>query len=81
LQLLTRMTELGDVPAYDWLRLERRFDTVRADARFEAVKVKSRVQFDQLRERLAEARTRGDLPTYLETALAKTVSEPPGRSR
>jgi tetratricopeptide (TPR) repeat protein len=81
LHLLTRMTELGDVPAYDWLLLERRFDAVRADARFDAVKGKSHAKFDQLRERLAEAQTRGELPTYLETALAKTVSEPVGRSR
>jgi TolB-like protein len=71
LQLLTRMTDVGDVPAYDWLRLERRFDAVRADARFEAVTVKSRAQLDQLRARLAEARTRAELPTYLEAALAK----------
>ena len=81
LHLLTRMTDLGDVPAYDWLLLERRFDAVRADARFEAVKVKARVRFDQLRERLAEAQTRGELPAYLEAALAKTASEPAGRSR
>ena len=81
LQLLTRMTELGDVPAYDFLLLERRFDAVRADARFEAVKVKARAQLDQLRERLAEARTRGEFPAYLEAALAKTVTESAGRSR
>jgi hypothetical protein len=79
LQLLTRMTELGDVPSYDWLLLERRFDAVRADASFEAVKVRSRAQLDQLRDRLAQAQTRGELPAYLEAALAKTVSEPAGR--
>ena len=73
LQVLTRMTELGDVPAYDWLKLERRFDAVRADARFEAVKVKSRAQLDALRERLAEAQARGELPAYLQAALSKTA--------
>ena len=73
LQLLTRMTDLGDVPAYDWLLLERRFDAVRGDARFEAVKMKSRVQLDQVREWLAQAQTRGELPAYLEAALAKTA--------
>ena len=64
---------MGDVPAYDWLQLERRFDAVRADARFEAVKVKSRAQLDALRERLAEAQARGELPAYLQAALSKTA--------
>jgi tetratricopeptide (TPR) repeat protein len=74
LQLLTRMTDLGDVPAYDWLLLEHRFDAVRADARFEAVRVRAHAQLDQLRKRLAEAQTRGELPMYLAATLANAAS-------
>lgn len=73
LHVLTGMTELGDVPIYDWLRLEPQVATLRDDARFQAIEARSRVRFDEMREILAEARTRGELPAYLQTPLAELV--------
>ncbi len=74
-QILTRALE-ADVPLpYDWLVLDPLLEPLRADARFQKILTRSRAQFDETLKLLEQARGRGELPPYLETALANLVNK------
>jgi pentatricopeptide repeat protein len=75
MQLFSQMAEFGEIPEYDWVMLDPRLRPIRDDARFKAVVAQSRARFDELRVALDEARTRGELPAYLDAALTRLLGQ------
>jgi hypothetical protein len=71
LQLCTIGLKAGMVPLYyyDVLRLDSRLEPIRLDPRFQDVVSRARAQFEEEVTVLEEARTRGELPHYLEQPL------------
>jgi serine/threonine protein kinase/tetratricopeptide (TPR) repeat protein len=74
-QILNRALE-ADVPlAYDWLMLDPLLKPLRSDARFQKILSRSRARFDETLKLLEQAQGRGELPPYLEAALANLVKK------
>ncbi|MGH6803830.1 MAG: protein kinase domain-containing protein [Methyloceanibacter sp.] len=74
-QILNRTLDAGFVPYYDSLMLDPRLAPLRADARFHKIQARARAQFDEVLKTLEQARDRGELPPYLEAALAGLVKK------
>jgi tetratricopeptide (TPR) repeat protein len=74
-QILTRATEAGVPLTYDWLVLDPYLESLRADARFPKILSRSRARFDETLKKLEQAGERGELPPYLEAALAELVKK------
>lgn len=68
-RLIQRAIQGGLTLPYDMLRLNPRLEVLRKDPRFQPILVQSREQFDQMMLVLDEARSRGELPGYLEKPL------------
>jgi len=82
-QLLQLSVDRGAVPPYDWLLLDPEVRKLHRHPRMAPVLVASRDGAAMVARQLAAARTRGELPTYLEPPLAELqtlVDRPmPGR--
>lgn len=72
-QILNRASDAGVPLAYDWLVLDPMLEPLRADARFQKILSRSRARFNETLRLLDQARGRGELPPYLETALDNLV--------
>jgi tetratricopeptide (TPR) repeat protein len=69
LKILLRAVETGFAPSYDWLLLEPDIQSLRGDPRFGKVLVGSRDGAAIIARVLGRARTRGELPAYLNQPL------------
>ena len=69
LEILARRTEAGALIPYDFLLLHPRFKQIREDERFRQIVDSARPEFEMVVSVLEEARSRGELPDYLDQAL------------
>ncbi len=69
-KVLTRAQQIGMAIPYDWLRTDRRLDKLRKESRFGPINNRSRDQFEEMIKILDEAKSRGELPQYLQQAIA-----------
>ncbi|MFI5181266.1 MAG: protein kinase [Thermoanaerobaculia bacterium] len=69
IRILLRSVEVGVPPPCDWLLLDPDIQLLRGDPRFAKVLAASRDGAAKIARILGEARTRGELPKYLETPL------------
>ena len=74
-QVLQRAVQVDVVIPYDWLRLDHRLDRLRKDGRLGPVLNRSRDQFEQLLQSLEEAKSRGELPEYLQQPISDVKSQ------
>jgi serine/threonine protein kinase len=74
LETLSIRASKGIVEPYDWLLLNPEMNLVRKDPRFREIALRSKSEFDDMIRVLEEARTRKELPEYLEKALPKLQS-------
>jgi tetratricopeptide (TPR) repeat protein/predicted Ser/Thr protein kinase len=66
LQFLKRDLEAGYAPIYDMLALDPRLEPIRRDERFNPILEKFRKNFEKWIGVLAQVKSRGELPSYLE---------------
>jgi hypothetical protein len=69
IRILLRSVDAGIPPPYDWLLVEPDLQSLRSDSRFAKVLAASRDGAARIAKILAEARTRSELPKYLEAPL------------
>ena len=72
---MIRCTEVGAIPAYDWLVLNPNFISLRGDMRFKEVVSRSRAKFEETLKVLQDAKVRGEFPKYLEKPLADLLEK------
>ena len=70
LETLSIRESKGIIEPYDWLLLNPEMELVRKDARFKELVSRSQSEFQDMIQVLQEARTRKELPSYLEKPLA-----------
>jgi tetratricopeptide (TPR) repeat protein len=70
-QILDRALATGAILPYDWLTSDRRLDKLRKDGRLVPIVARSRVQFETMLKVLEDARSRGELPEYLQQPLSE----------
>ena len=70
-QILDRALATGAILPYDWLTADRRLDKLRKDGRLVPIVARSRAQFETMLKVLEDARTRGELPEYLQQPLSE----------
>ncbi len=71
LEVLRRTVRPGAIPAYDWLIMNPDLKALRQDSRFREIAMKAKAQFDEMLQILDEARSRGEMPDYLEQPLTE----------
>jgi TolB-like protein len=74
-EILARAVETGAILPYDTMQLDHRLEKMRKDGRFGIVINKSRAQFTELMKVLDDAKSRGELPPYLESAISDVKSQ------
>ncbi len=75
LHMLSRYLEANYFPPYDWLVLDPRLDPLRRDERFKPILEKFREDFVDIMKVLAQVRSRGELPTYLEAPFTDLIKK------
>jgi tetratricopeptide (TPR) repeat protein len=70
-QILNRALATGAILPYDWLISDRRLDKLRKDGRLVPIVARARLQFETMLKVLDDARTRGELPEYLQQPLSE----------
>jgi len=70
LHILKRDQEAGYYQFYDSLVLNPRLESLRRDNRFKPILEKSRKDFEEMVQVLAQAKSRGEPPRYLEAPFA-----------
>jgi eukaryotic-like serine/threonine-protein kinase len=70
LETLSLRAERGILEPYDWLILSPELETIRKDPQFKTIVARSRKEFEEMMSILEEARSRKELPSYLEKPLA-----------
>jgi hypothetical protein len=75
LSILGDTTSAGAIPPYDWLRMNPRLAPLRQDPRLTDITKAARTQFDGMLQVLNQARSEGQLPSYLERPLAALLKE------
>jgi tetratricopeptide (TPR) repeat protein len=75
LEILERNLEVGPIPLYDILMLDPRLEPLRQDARFKPLLEKDRQNFMECMKVLAEVRSRGELPRYLDAPFADLLKK------
>lgn len=73
MRILERNAEVGVPPAYDWLLVDPDLQRLRDDPRFGKVLAASRDGAAMVARALDQARTRGELPSYLNQPLEEVV--------
>jgi DNA-binding winged helix-turn-helix (wHTH) protein/tetratricopeptide (TPR) repeat protein len=74
-QLLLAQDRSGWTLPYDMIRLSPDFHWLRRDPKYEGIVQRSRAQFEEVVAILDEARSHGELPSYLEKPLADLRAE------
>jgi tetratricopeptide (TPR) repeat protein len=69
MRILRRAVDVGAAPAYDWLSTDPDIQLLRRDPRFSEVLAASRDGAAMVARVLGQARSRGELPKYLEEPL------------
>jgi serine/threonine protein kinase len=75
--LLQLGIDRGAVPDYEWLMLNPQLAPLREDARFGAIAAKARQHYGEIIDVLNEAKSRGELPAYLQAPLADLTARLP----
>lgn len=75
LDMLKRNLEVGGYPLYDMLVLDPRLERLRRDARFKPILEKYRKNFVDSMKVLAQARSRGELPRYLDAPFVELLKK------
>jgi tetratricopeptide (TPR) repeat protein len=75
LQFLKRNQEAGYWPIYDELALDPRLEPLRRDERFKPILEKFRADFVDIMKVLAQVRSRGELPRYLDAPFADLLKK------
>ena len=75
LEILRRDLETAVVPLYDVLALDPRLEPLRRDARFKPLLEKYRENCVESMRMLAQFRSRGELPPYLEAPFAELLKK------
>jgi len=75
LKILSRDLEAGYFPIYDVLALDPRLESLRRDTRFKPILEKFREDFVDIMKVLAQVRSRGELPHYLEAPFADLLKK------
>jgi hypothetical protein len=71
IQTLAIRADKGILEPYDWLLLNPELQPIRSDTRFQQIASRSKVQFEEMLSILEEARSRNELPAYLEKSLTQ----------
>jgi hypothetical protein len=75
IETLSIRASKGIFEPYDWLLLNADIAGVRKDPAFKAISERSKSEFDEMMKVLQEARTRKELPAYLESAIAEVGAD------
>jgi serine/threonine protein kinase/tetratricopeptide (TPR) repeat protein len=75
MHMLSRYLEANYFPPYDWLVLDPRLAPLRQDERFKPILEKFREDFVDIMKVLAQVRSRGELPHYLEVPFADLLKK------
>lgn len=74
LQTLSMRAAKNIFEPYDWLILNNEIEPIRKDKRFPGLVERSKTEFEDMLKILEEARTRNEMPSYLESTLAQVRS-------
>ncbi|HSE43347.1 MAG TPA: protein kinase [Acidobacteriota bacterium] len=69
IETLSNRASKGIFEPYDWLLLNPDMEAVRRDSQFKEITERSKAEFDAMMKVLQEARTRKELPAYLEKSM------------
>jgi hypothetical protein len=75
LDILKRDLEVGVTPIYDMLVLDPRLEPLRRDARFKPILEEYHKNFVDMMKVLAQARSRGELPHYLDAPFVDLLKK------
>ena len=75
LYILKRNQEAGFFPIYDALALDPRLEPLRRDDRFKPILENFREDFVDIMKVLAQVRSRGELPRYLEAPFTDLLKK------
>ena len=73
--ILEKASALDLILPYDWLRTDHRLDRMRKDRRWFTIADKARIQFEAMLNVIKEAKSRGELPAYLDQPLSDVQSQ------